>query len=252
MITHKDGRYLILDLAVNDYRFSLANIYGPNSDSPDFIAEVFDRLEELGNCEMVIGGDFNLTLNDNLDRSVTARYKPNATVKLQNCMIQCELMDVWHTLNPTKVEFSWTRNNPTFVGSRIDFFLCNYGLVNKLLEIQYSPFIKSDHAAVQMVLNFSVHKRRHGYWKFNNTLLQDPAFTQELIAEVDSLKVRLTSMDPITKWEMMKYKLINISQERGKERGNQRKKQFCELKGKLTKARDRKSYNFKQESLAFT
>ena len=36
-----DGRFLILDVAINGFHVILVNLYGPNSDEPEFYVDVF-------------------------------------------------------------------------------------------------------------------------------------------------------------------------------------------------------------------
>ena len=62
------GRILIVDIDVNDHHFTLANIYGPNTDDPDFFSFVFDKIRSSSQTNLLLGGDFNITLDDELDK----------------------------------------------------------------------------------------------------------------------------------------------------------------------------------------
>ena len=35
-ISDSEGRYIVLDITIEQTRLTLANIYGPNNDNPDF------------------------------------------------------------------------------------------------------------------------------------------------------------------------------------------------------------------------
>lgn len=66
VIPDKSGRYLIVQGTLIDNTITLLNIYGPNSDSPEYFENLFLTLaSQLGN--LIIGGDFNVTLNPNLE-----------------------------------------------------------------------------------------------------------------------------------------------------------------------------------------
>ena len=65
--TDQDGNMLTLDIEIEGQRFSLVNIYGPNEDSPEFYQNIYDVLDEIGNENIIICGDFNLVQNQNLD-----------------------------------------------------------------------------------------------------------------------------------------------------------------------------------------
>ena len=54
------GRVLIVDIDVNDHCFTLANIYGPNRDDPDFFSFVFDNIHSSSQDNLLLGGDFNV------------------------------------------------------------------------------------------------------------------------------------------------------------------------------------------------
>ena len=68
-IIDENGRYIILDITIMDKRCTLANIYAPNNDNPDFFEKLKDILHEQNNPDVIIAGDFNLVLNPDLDKS---------------------------------------------------------------------------------------------------------------------------------------------------------------------------------------
>ena len=47
----------------------MANIYAPNEDNPAFFSDFFDHLADFRSEEIVIGGDFNLVLDLEKDKS---------------------------------------------------------------------------------------------------------------------------------------------------------------------------------------
>ena len=53
----------MIDVTAQQQRFTLINIYGPNSDSPRFFKKIIQQLEEIGNSDYIICGDFNLVLD---------------------------------------------------------------------------------------------------------------------------------------------------------------------------------------------
>ena len=52
---------------ISDKRLSLINVYGPNKDDPTFYVNAFKSITDIGNDLFIICGDFNLTLNPDLD-----------------------------------------------------------------------------------------------------------------------------------------------------------------------------------------
>ena len=64
---HENGRYAIVDLLINEQIYTLANVYVPNNDSPDFFVAFFEKLKEHECINVIIGGDFNLVFDVNID-----------------------------------------------------------------------------------------------------------------------------------------------------------------------------------------
>ena len=59
----------MIDVTAQQQIFTLINIYDPSSDSPSFFKKKNQHLEELGNSDYIICGDFNLVLDPYIDCS---------------------------------------------------------------------------------------------------------------------------------------------------------------------------------------
>ena len=73
-----DGRYLICKVVIDEYSYCIANIYAPNEDSPQFFRNIFNKIREMDCVFQIIGGDFNVALNPELDRGSEIMYNRNA------------------------------------------------------------------------------------------------------------------------------------------------------------------------------
>lgn len=60
----------ICDLTTNGRHTTLANIYAPNENVPNFFTSVFNQLLDFKCKEIIVGGDFNLVLDVNKDKKV--------------------------------------------------------------------------------------------------------------------------------------------------------------------------------------
>ena len=58
-ITDPEGRYIIISVSINNTDFTIANLYGPNSDDPSFFHTFFSTLDNFSDTKIIIGGDFN-------------------------------------------------------------------------------------------------------------------------------------------------------------------------------------------------
>ena len=63
------GHFIICDIKANDKSLTLANIYTPNDDNPAFFLDLFGHLETSKCDDIIIGGDLNLVLDLEKDKS---------------------------------------------------------------------------------------------------------------------------------------------------------------------------------------
>ena len=64
---YDNDNLLIIDITIRYFRFTLINLYRPNSDQPDFYSFIIDKIKEFGNTFYLIAGDFNLILQQSLN-----------------------------------------------------------------------------------------------------------------------------------------------------------------------------------------
>jgi len=121
--TDPNGNYIVLDLKIENYIFTLVNLYGPNTDSPEFYTNIFSHIDF--DNPVVICGDWNLTLNRTID---TENYKgnnnPHATSLVLETINENALCDPWRIQHPREKGFTWRKINPR-KQARLDFFSCN-------------------------------------------------------------------------------------------------------------------------------
>ena len=172
----KCGNYIILTLNFFNMDICIVNIYGPNTDNPDFYQEIFEQIIELNTSSVILCGDWNLVQNQQLD---TKYYHRNNNIRARNCVLQfksqLELEDPWRTLYPERSGFTWFQRNPIKM-ARLDFFLISTDIMNLLSSCLILAGYRSDHSIVKIELCASEEKRGKGFWKFNSSLLKDPTY----------------------------------------------------------------------------
>lgn len=62
------GRFIILDIKVTNLFFTEDNLYAPNKDDRCFFQNITNRMRDFDCDNIVMGGDFNLVLNVELDK----------------------------------------------------------------------------------------------------------------------------------------------------------------------------------------
>ena len=67
-ITDINGRYTIIDIEITLIgRITLGSIYAPNDQIEAFIEELFDKINTINNVFHIIGGDWNMIQDFNMD-----------------------------------------------------------------------------------------------------------------------------------------------------------------------------------------
>ena len=60
----QEGRYIIIDMKIDNKILILVNIYAPNNDNPTFFQNLLDQILSFECEEVIMGGDFNLVMDD--------------------------------------------------------------------------------------------------------------------------------------------------------------------------------------------
>ena len=62
------GHYTICTVQIDNKKYSICNAYAPNNDSPEFFQKLMKDMDKYSEENIIIGGDFNLTLDCTKDR----------------------------------------------------------------------------------------------------------------------------------------------------------------------------------------
>lgn len=91
---------LALDLSIEDNKVTLINIYGPNSDNPQFYENIRDIFLEFDNEYYILCGDFNLALNPLQDtHNYCGINNPKDRCKVLEVMDDLQLLDYYRVLS---------------------------------------------------------------------------------------------------------------------------------------------------------
>ena len=110
-------------------------------------------------------GDFNLTMNVEIDRLNTYNNNEKAKQELENIMEEFCMVDLWRIRNEDKKEYSWTRKTGRShrQASRIDFVVVSAGLDQNVKMVEYLASIKTDHRALYVVVDTCPYERGAGF-----------------------------------------------------------------------------------------
>ena len=134
----KEGRFIFLEAIVQDQKFLFVNIYAPNKTSEQtlFFDQIKDELDNSDiddNCRIIIGGDFNVILNPDLDGFGGKPKLKESAKQIENICLLHDLVDVWRVRNPEIKRFTWRQKTP-IIQRRLDFWLTDNFCKRRLIR----------------------------------------------------------------------------------------------------------------------
>ena len=234
-----EGRSIIMEAEVQGSLFLFVNIYAPNKvqDQCRFFENLNKNIEGfVVNKEhrIIVGGDFNVTLDSDLDCSGGKPFRKDSVKQIQDLCLDFDLIDIWRIRNPESKRFTWRQKNP-FIQRRLDYWLINDASQDDIEKSDIIPSINSDHSAIFLHLN-SLDKQEYGpsFWKFNASLTDDDDFVT-LINE--SVPMWLKEFDEVTDkrllWDLIKYRIRQVSIKYSKEKARRKRKKISDLETSL-------------------
>ncbi|MES9881225.1 MAG: endonuclease/exonuclease/phosphatase family protein, partial [Sedimenticola sp.] len=187
-ISDKEGNFLLVDLSVENNRFTLITLYGPNIDSPPFFRNIIAQAETFNNDNFIICGDFNLVQDTNLDYN---NYKhinnKNAHNTILDIKMQNNLIDPYREFHPKLRRYTWRKKNP-IKQARLDFFLTSESLLPSISNCSIEGSYRSDHSIITLTCNFTKFTKGKPLWKHNNSLLQDIEYLNTMNEKITDVK----------------------------------------------------------------
>ena len=205
-----NGRFIICDITANKKCMTIATLYAPNDDDPNFFLDFFDHLNDFQCDEIAIGGDFNLVLELYMDKKGGLAKTHTESVKtLKDFCAQFDLLDVWRILNPDTRRYTWQRKRPE-IQCRLDFFLITESLMCNIKSANISTGYKTDHSLIEIKIATHSNMRGPGFWKLNTSLLTEIDFVNQIRAVIKNTQEEYkndSSVDDALMWEMIKLKI---------------------------------------------
>ena len=190
VIRDVNGCYIILDVEIMKKRITLINVYGPSAgDQPDYFDNISRHIVEIGNDFVIAGGDFNVILNMNMDARnyATVSNKPKSRKKIHEIMEKHNLVDAYRELKKDERGYTW-RKFKTDKQGRLDYFLVSEELMLTAIENKIGASYRSDHSIVEMIFRIDEFVRDRPFWKFNNSLLRDKKYVENIKETISKVK----------------------------------------------------------------
>ena len=221
-LSDNSGRIVLINLNYNGMELSLCNVYAPNdhADQLRFIKELNNYLIDKSELTaLIVGGDWNCTLTKK-DKKGGLPWRPSG---FRNSILVTmdifDLVDIQRVKYPNVNKYSY-ESKALKVRSRIDFFLIAKNLTKYVQKVDIHPSIAPDHWTISLSLQWTKEvPRGPGFWKFNNTLLNDDNYIQQIRRTYPETRAKYEYIqDKRTLWELLKMELrsVTISYAKGK------------------------------------
>lgn len=134
---------------------------------------------------VIIAGDFNCTLDPELDRSSGLDSSHSqGRKKIRQAMKDLNLCDPWRKINPLKREYSCF-SSLSKTSSRIDYFLISVSLLSNIESCIYDSAVLSDHSPVSLLYIESQTIKSPPRWRLQPRWLQNSEFIKFVGEQID-------------------------------------------------------------------
>ena len=183
----KNGRYLIIRVKILEEIFVFANCYLPTKNNEReqcaVLREVIDVLNNFANDTLIIGGDFNVTLNPFLEKSggkIDANESKQFRLEMNALLLSFKVEDIIRNAFPDENLFTW-HNKTKGISSRLDYWFISENLLNRVTHCKIRSALYTDHDLVFFSLQspMPIVHRGPGYWKFNASYISNPEYVEK-------------------------------------------------------------------------
>ena len=190
--TDNEGRVAIAHLQLENQPIVVVGIYAPNLNATILAREEYvtylisvrhmiERAKQKANTDNIIMmGDFNLIMNAELDS-----YSKNPKVyevpkeELVDLTDNFALQDCFRQLNGDTKAYTFSRHNenPTKgIYNRLDYIYASDAILRVAKDCNHIAVGKTDHLAVQLILNEKKERKKLGLWRHNDSYNKDVEF----------------------------------------------------------------------------
>ena len=163
--------------------------------------------------------------------------KTPAIKEIERIMRVYNLTDIWRNLNLNTECFTW-RNKSLKIQCRLDYFLISNDLNSLVTSCKILNSPETDHSAITLHLKSEDLKqdRGPGFWKFNNSLLQDSDYVTILQESIKDYKEKYTAIEDLgLKWDLIKMEIRVFTVKYSKMKAKKRENEEMTLKKKAEK-----------------
>lgn len=241
-----DGRRLLVNASIDDTDYTFICLYAPNTIKER--CEFFHKSNRwitkhaLYMDSKCVGGDMNCCLRDCDRRPMNLNDKSRKD--LSNMIENHNLQDCWPLVSDEPGFTFYDKR--TGSASRLDYIFCSKFASFCLQKMQIVKCPVSDHENLIAYFKTEGQKRGKGYWKINNSFLENDEFKDNIIKIVKETENEIDSLQSYRlSWELFKIRCKEYSIRYGISQARERKcniayleKRIYSLNEKLNKMND--------------
>ncbi|KAK6188037.1 hypothetical protein SNE40_004305 [Patella caerulea] len=173
------GRMVYIDVSIDRVEFRFLNIYASSPSCPDRRA-FFDYIYKycVTSHFLILAGDFNFIMDSSLDKiGGNPDSGTEGRVQMRKIIQDFDLVDAFRYLHP-KIITTWRGPN---VSTSIDRFYISSRFASRCLKnhnVWPCHFSDHDFIGINVILD-NARSIGPGYWKFNNSILDDGSYNLE-------------------------------------------------------------------------
>ena len=160
-------------------------------------------------ASLVVEGDFNIEMNNMLDKWPPRRSGSRNSV-LSCLMDKFDLVDVWREQFPNDRQYTWS-NKDCSRQSRIDYWLVSRCLMRNNISVNISNTPLTYHKAIYLSITLSSDQSsgpKASFWKRNSSLSEHDQVKQRVKELIANFWIKADSQKACgTNWELLKYEL---------------------------------------------
>ena len=140
------GRHVFLEFSIQESPYFLLNINTPSKCSEQCIffkvvSEILKAARTEQDYPIIVGGDFNVILDPDLDGRGGNNRKEDSAKLVQDMPPDFDLVNIWRIRNPTASRFTWHQKT-SLVQRRLDYWLVSDSLQDEKISAKIKTSIK--------------------------------------------------------------------------------------------------------------
>lgn len=151
--SHSDnfGRIVLVNIKIENRIYSVVSLYAPNDVHGRIMFYkqllTFVNMHAISMNRLIIAGDFNCKLTERDSNSGILDRSRNI---LKDVMSKLNVKDIWRSLNPDMLDFTYIDPSNRVRNSRIDYIMCSTALVNLCYNSAICQSPAPDHKVVNV------------------------------------------------------------------------------------------------------